>query len=95
MEKEQLKQELIAARDAYYNSDTPIMTDEEYDTKWSQFIFNYPEDEFCNTIGTPVPEVTEWKKLKHTIPMSSLNKVNTVEEFRKWVEKMRKYEEKN
>lgn len=88
MTKDEMKSKIIAAKNAYYNTDTPIMTDEEFDALWSQFIFLYPEDELCNLIGAPAPEVTEWKKMKHLIPMNSLNKVNTVDEFKKWVEKV-------
>lgn len=80
----EMKNKIIKAKDAYYNSDTPIMSDSEFDALWDEFKSLYPEDELCSSIGSPISEVTEWEKKEHTIPMCSLDKVNTVEEFEKW-----------
>jgi len=85
---EELKQKIIAAKNAYYNSETPLLTDDEYDTIWFIFKTNFPDDDLCKSIGTPPSSVTEWKKKKHQIPMSSLDKINKEEEFIKWSKKI-------
>ena len=62
-----------SAKNAYYNSDTPILTDEEYDS----IVANYGEEP---SVGAPVldniPKVSISDK-----PMLSLDKVHTIEEI--------------
>jgi len=55
----ELKQKIVAARNAYYNSETPIITDDEYDTMWFIFKTNFPDDDLCKSIGTPPSNVTK------------------------------------
>jgi DNA ligase (NAD+) len=80
---ELLADELKKAKEAYYNL-TPIMSDQEYDAKLAtlkQLRPNHPE---VLSVGAPIPTFSVWEKVKHTIPMGSLNKVNSEDEFRKW-----------
>ena len=67
------KQELIKqAKNAYYNSDTPIMSDAEYDLLVKQVGYE--------SVGSPV--LKELKKIKiEGKPMLSLEKCHSVEEI--------------
>ena len=76
---------LIEAREAYYGTGHAIMTDEEYDSLEDLVKSHAPDHPFFETIGHPVSSA--WEKAEHTISMGSLEKVNTEEEFMKWVSK--------
>jgi DNA ligase (NAD+) len=78
-ELERLIQE---AKDAYYNHQ-PVVADEVYDA-W--------EDELAEldavnrlVISVGAPAVSEWKKVKHEVPLGSLSKVNALEEMTGWI----------
>jgi DNA ligase (NAD+) len=90
---------LKKATDSYYNLNESIITDSEYDEK-KDYLKNIYEtallpkksidpnlvkevEEFLLQIGAEVT-ASEWKKAKHTNEMTSLNKVNQLEEFVKW-----------
>jgi len=84
---EELRQLLNIASDAYYNnSDSSYLTDEEFDKFKDELKTLSPDDPFLKQIGSPVKDNSHWEKREHKIAMSSLNKCNTVEEFRKWAE---------
>jgi len=76
---------IIDAREAYYNSGHPIMSDQEYDSLIEMVKASEPDHPILSKIGhTPS---SMWKKASHNMPMGSLEKVNTEEEFRKWASK--------
>jgi DNA ligase (NAD+) len=78
------KDVLIKAQDAYYNYGISIMPDHVYDALEQALKQIIPNDDYFKKVGIKV-RVTEWKKVAHKISMKSLNKVNSVEEFEKWV----------
>lgn len=71
------------AKFAYYNTDTPIMSDDEYDVIEDALRELDPSNPAL-IIGS-APPVSEWNKAMHDIPMGSLSKRKTPEQFRKWV----------
>lgn len=85
-EIERLKEELSKAREAYYNL-SPEMTDQEYDAKLDRLRVLSPNDVEVKAVGAKPPQYSVWEKVKHEIPMGSLDKVNSEEEFMSWVEK--------
>jgi len=76
---------LMEARKAYYNDAKPIMSDMEYDKLEELLRFHDKDHPYFEKIGHPPSD--NWKKSSHNIPMGSLDKVNSIEEFQKWAEK--------
>ncbi len=81
---EELERQLPAWRHAYYNG-TPLVADDVYDAAKDELAELKPRSPEVTAIGAPPPEVSEWKKVQHTILMGSLDKVNTLDELTKWV----------
>lgn len=75
---------LLKARQDYYNG-TPTVDDDVYDAWKDELAELKPRSPAVTAIGAPPPEVSEWKKVQHTIVMGSLDKVNTLDELTKWV----------
>ena len=70
-------------KDAYYNG-TPLVSDAAFDALEDELRALAPKHPFFSTVGAPVGAVTEWEKARHGMPMGSLNKAVTEDEFRKW-----------
>jgi len=80
-----LVSQLKKACDAYYQSDSPVMSDAEFDRLKDELTFLDPDNEFLKTVGAPV-DSSELAKVKHEIPMGSLKKINNSEgEFNTWL----------
>jgi len=77
--------ELRESDASYYKDGTSTLTDKEYDTK-KDFVRKLdPTNPYLLEIGHERAElVTEWAKVKHEYPLGSLNKCNTVAEFKSW-----------
>jgi DNA ligase (NAD+) len=80
---ELLAKELKEAREAYYNL-TPILSDLDYDAKKERLKQLDPKNEEVIIVGAAPPKYSVWEKVKHEIPMGSLDKVNSLEEFEKF-----------
>lgn len=76
---------LSKAAEAYYNLD-PIMADSEYDARKAELEYLKPSSPIVSQMGAPTPKNSTWEKAEHTIPMGSLAKVNSKEEFYGWAE---------
>ena len=84
----ELAETLNKASEAYYVYNNPIMTDKQYDILYSELetleletgyiLSNSP----TQTVGYEV--VSELKKVKHTIPLLSLDKTKSVDNLVKW-----------
>lgn len=86
--KEELEVLLKKASEAYYNLDLSSensMTDEQYDALRDELKLLDPQSPEIVSVGAPVPSISVWEKVQHEIPMGSLNKANSFEEMRQWV----------
>ncbi len=81
---EELEVELAAHNKAYWVDNTPIISDPDYDVLMQEFLALSPpaDHELLNYTGSVGP--SERKKVQHDIPMISLDKVYTEEEFLSW-----------
>ena len=63
------------------------MEDVMYDAIEDELRLLSPDDEVFKIVGAQVPQDTMLTKAKHSIPMGSQSKVNSVAEFQTWCEK--------
>jgi len=76
---------LSDARDAYYNTDSPILADAEFDRLEEELRDLNPESPYFSTVGV---QVEESKKITHTEPMLSMGKAKSPQEVFKWIDKL-------
>jgi DNA ligase (NAD+) len=81
---EELERLILGARDDYYNG-KPNVPDDVYDAWKDELAELKPRSQAVTAIGAPPPDVSEWKKVQHSIVMGSLDKVQTLDELTKWV----------
>lgn len=71
-------------KEAYYNGE-PLVEDMVYDALEDDLRRLDPDHPFLSEVGAPVPEgKMKWEKVSHLMPMSSLNKVNSISGIRQW-----------
>jgi DNA ligase (NAD+) len=73
------------ARQAYYGG-TPIASDEVYDARVDELAELKEDSSAVTSIGAP--PASFWPKVEHSIPMGSLDKVQTMDELSSWVNKV-------
>lgn len=78
-----LEARIIECRNAYY-AGVPVMSDAEYDALEAELRRLDPDNKVLAQVGAP-PQNTGWEKVRHGIPMGSLDKVQNAEEFAAWV----------
>jgi len=79
---DKLANQLLVARDEYYNG-TPSMSDDEYDALEGELRKLDADHQVLKKVGAE--PVSGWKKVKHETPMGSLDKAQNEDEFQAWV----------
>ena len=83
MTEQEIIEQLIAAKDAYYN-DEPFMTDSDFDFLENKLKTLNPKSRYFNMVGISSPHS---KKIQHYYRMRSLQKANTENDFRLWYQR--------
>jgi DNA ligase (NAD+) len=92
MNLNEIIKKIIEADAIYYNRGSPLqefikpISDQEYDGLKELVRQLDPNHPILVKIGD-TPKASLWEKASHQIPMGSLDKVNTEEEFRTWISK--------
>jgi len=79
----ELVSQLREYKNAYYNGD-PLVADEVYDALEDDLRKLSPTHPFLSEVGAS-PTKMKWEKKTHLMPMTSLNKVNSIAGVRQWV----------
>lgn len=72
------------ASNAYYNQGEPIMSDHEFDELVDTLKMSDPDHPFLKTIGATAMGTI----VKHAIPVGSQEKLKTIEEVQRWIDKI-------
>ena len=81
----QVASKLVEADKAYYSSGHPIMSDQEYDGLRAYLKSADSSHPYFSKVGDSPSDL--WTKAKHEMPMGSLEKINTQQEFLDWAAK--------
>ena len=85
IELDTLVKKMVEAREAYYNTGSPLMSDPEYDALEATVAQHDPYNPILEKVGhTPS---SAWKKGRHQLPMGSLAKCHSEQDVLKWAKK--------
>ncbi|HNX23053.1 MAG TPA: hypothetical protein PKG60_03340 [Spirochaetota bacterium] len=85
MDRDEIVRLLTDAREAYYNTDTPVMTDAEFDALEDKLRAIDPENKYFSSVGSGSPAAD---KIKHEIPMLSMGKAKTMDDIISWIKRL-------
>lgn len=74
-----------SARSAYYNTDTPIISDDQFDELIFEMKLLDPNNNSISGIG--YDPVSKWEKIVHKISMGSLDKAQNPNDLKNWMNK--------
>jgi len=80
-----LRNLILQAKHAYYYSQSPLMSDAEYDALEDELRGLSPQDPVLALVGAPVPPESMLTKAAHRMAMGSQSKVNSEAELRAWL----------
>ena len=89
MEISEIVKKLIEAREVYYNSETPLMSDSRFDELEDLLREKDPANEYFGTVGIkPEEETVRAGKIVHKTPMLSMGKAKSIGQIEKWIKKV-------
>lgn len=80
-------EDLIKHHKHLYYNELPQISDLEYDALEEELRSLDPDNEVFKIVGAPIADDSKWVKVKHKIPMHSLDKRNTHQEMIEWCNK--------
>lgn len=84
-----LVERLIEAKEAYYNTDEPLISDAEFDSLEEELLTLDPQNTYFAKVGSSADEVeSDKEKISHKIPMLSMQKAKRPEDVLKWMAKI-------
>ncbi len=86
MTETELIQILTEAKEAYYNTDAPLLSDGEFDRLEEQLRELNPESFYFSIVGT---DTSQGGKIRHEVPMLSMGKAKNMADVRKWIDKVK------
>jgi DNA ligase (NAD+) len=81
-----LEDEIRGHDKCYWQDNFPIISDEVYDSKVNELLSIEPDNAYLKEVRTP--KVSSTKKIKHQVPMLSLDKAYTYEDVIKFCQKV-------
>ncbi len=89
MEIKEIVKKLIEARELYYNSENPIITDSEFDNLEDFLRERDPENAYFSSVGISLEtSIKKSGKITHKIPMLSMGKAKQIGQIEKWIKKV-------
>lgn len=85
MNSDEIVRLLVEAREAYYNTDTPVMSDAEFDELEEKLRSIDPENEYFSSVGS---ESSSADKIKHEVPMLSMGKAKSMSDIITWIKRL-------
>ncbi len=86
MTEKELIQILTEAKDAYYNTDSPVLSDEEFDRLEEELRILNPRSDYFAVVGS---ETAGGGKIRHEVPMLSMGKAKNMGEVKKWITRLK------
>ena len=86
MTETEIIQILTEAKDAYYNTDEPVLSDGEFDRLEEELRQINPGSSYFSIVGS---DSSEGGKIRHEIPMLSMGKAKTMADVQKWIGKVK------
>ena len=85
MNTDEIVRLLSEARDAYYNSDTPVMSDSEFDELEDKLRSMDPGNPYFTSVGLAS---AQGLKITHATPMLSMAKAKNMDEISAWIKRL-------
>jgi len=85
MNADEIVKLLSDARDAYYNSDKPLMTDGEFDELEEKLRKLDPENPYFSSVGIIQPQ---GEKIRHSTSMLSMAKAKNMDDVKTWLKRL-------
>lgn len=84
--KSELESKILEHDHNYWVENDPTISDEEYDNLFKELKSIEPENKVINTVSSD--NIIDSGKVKHSVPMLSLDKIFTFDELKNWTKKI-------